>query len=136
MVVAGADAASTIKLTRVSEAMETRSETTPIAPLDSLPLDSDVTKPILPLPANDEAPLEPLESLPAAPVNVSPLAPPPGLKPADEASDAAAAAKEKADQAMLNLEPTSKGRFAKSEPTIVDGQDLDIPTLLRTTKKS
>ena len=136
VVVAGTDAASTIKLTRMSDPVDARGETTPIAPLDSLPADNDVTKPILPPPANDDAPLEPLEDLPASPVQVSPLAPPPGLKPAAEDSDSAAAAKEKEDQAMLNLEPTSKGRFAKSEPTIVDGQDLDIPTLLRSTKKS
>ncbi len=125
-----------IKLTRLSDPLEARSETTPIAPLDSLLPESDVTKPILPLPANNAAPLEPIQEQTAASLNVSPLAPPPGLMPAEDASSAAAAAKAKADQAMLNLEPTSKGRFAKSEPTIVDGQDLDIPTLLRTTKKS
>lgn len=28
-------------------------------------------------------------------------------------------------------EPVNRGRFEKSEPTIVDGQDLDVPTFLR-----
>ena len=36
---------------------------------------------------------------------------------------------EKAEQ--MTLEPANRGRFEKSEPTIVDGQDLDVPTFLR-----
>jgi len=38
-------------------------------------------------------------------------------------------------QALLQLEPLSKGRFAKAEPTIEDGQDLDVPTFLRRRRK-
>jgi cell division protein FtsZ len=34
-------------------------------------------------------------------------------------------------QETLQFEPVSRGRFEKSEPTIVDGQDLDVPTFLR-----
>ncbi len=34
-------------------------------------------------------------------------------------------------QQMLELEPIAKGRFDKAEPTVVDGEDLDIPTFLR-----
>ena len=34
-------------------------------------------------------------------------------------------------QETLQFEPATRGRFDKSEPTIVDGQDLDIPTFLR-----
>jgi len=40
---------------------------------------------------------------------------------------AAAAAK----QEILQFEPITRGRFEKSEPTIVEGQDLDVPTFLR-----
>jgi cell division protein FtsZ len=29
------------------------------------------------------------------------------------------------------LDPVARGRFERSEPTIVDGQDLDVPTFLR-----
>jgi cell division protein FtsZ len=29
------------------------------------------------------------------------------------------------------LEPVNRGRFEKSEPTIVDGQDLDVPAFMR-----
>jgi cell division protein FtsZ len=32
---------------------------------------------------------------------------------------------------QMQLEPINRGRFEKSEPTIVDGQDLDVPTFLR-----
>ena len=36
-----------------------------------------------------------------------------------------------AQQEVLQFEPVTRGRFEKSEPTIVEGQDLDIPTFLR-----
>jgi cell division protein FtsZ len=39
--------------------------------------------------------------------------------------------KKEAKQETLQLEPVSRGRFEKSEPTIIDGQDLDFPTFLR-----
>ncbi len=38
-------------------------------------------------------------------------------------------------QEMLPLDPVAKGRFAKTDPTIVDGEDLDVPTFLRKRKK-
>ena len=53
------------------------------------------------------------------------LAPPKELKPA---------AVEKivqAKQEVLQFESVTRGRFEKSEPTIVEGQDLDVPTFLR-----
>ncbi|HEX4083747.1 MAG TPA: hypothetical protein VHY22_02460 [Chthoniobacteraceae bacterium] len=43
----------------------------------------------------------------------------------------AAAAKREERQETLQFEPVTRGRFEKSEPTIVDGQDLDVPTFLR-----
>jgi cell division protein FtsZ len=36
-----------------------------------------------------------------------------------------------ATQEVLQFDPISRGRFEKSEPTIIDGQDLDVPTFLR-----
>jgi cell division protein FtsZ len=36
---------------------------------------------------------------------------------------------------QMQLEPINRGRFEKSEPTIIDGQDLDVPTFLRRTLK-
>jgi cell division protein FtsZ len=44
---------------------------------------------------------------------------------------AAAPKKAEAKQETLQFEPVSRGRFEKSEPTIIDGQDLDVPTFLR-----
>ena len=44
---------------------------------------------------------------------------------------AAKKATSEARQETLQFEPVTRGRFEKSEPTIVDGQDLDIPTFMR-----
>ena len=37
----------------------------------------------------------------------------------------------KVTQENLPLEPIARGRFEKVEPTIVEGEDLDVPTFLR-----
>jgi cell division protein FtsZ len=47
------------------------------------------------------------------------------------AVDQASQKKAEAKQETLQFEPVSRGRFDKSEPTIIDGQDLDVPTFLR-----
>jgi len=39
--------------------------------------------------------------------------------------------KPQAKQEVMQFEPVTRGRFEKSEPTIVEGQDLDVPTFLR-----
>ena len=36
-----------------------------------------------------------------------------------------------AKQEVLQFESITRGRFEKSEPTIIEGQDLDVPTFLR-----
>jgi cell division protein FtsZ len=43
--------------------------------------------------------------------------------------------KKEEKQETLQFEPVTRGRFEKSEPTIVDGQDLDVPTFLRRNMK-
>jgi cell division protein FtsZ len=61
---------------------------------------------------------EPEPTLPSMP---DPVKPPP-------------AKKEKyvqARQEVMQFEPVTRGRFEKSEPTIEEGQDLDVPTFLR-----
>lgn len=40
-------------------------------------------------------------------------------------------ASQKVHQEDLPLEPVTKGRFVKSEPTMYEGEDLDIPTFIR-----
>ena len=52
-------------------------------------------------------------------------------KPAPQAAPAAPAAAKVPHQETLKFETVNRGRFEKSEPTIIDGQDLDIPTYLR-----
>ena len=40
-------------------------------------------------------------------------------------------AKREVRQEQMQFEPVTRGRFEKSEPTIEEGQDLDVPTFLR-----
>ena len=75
--------------------------------------------------------VESAEGGPALPPSRPPSLPPEQLDPAESAE---ASEKARAQQEMLQLEPVGgakKGRFAKSDPTIVDGEDLDVPTFLR-----
>jgi cell division protein FtsZ len=51
----------------------------------------------------------------------------PQKKPAPPTAEKIAQAK----QEILQFEPVTRGRFEKSEPTIVEGEDLDVPTYLR-----
>lgn len=76
--------------------------------------------------ASLDAPPEPAKPPPAPRVIVpkkKPL-PPPEVKPPPPE-------KSVAKQEVLQFEPVTRGRFEKSEPTIVEGQDLDVPTFLR-----
>ena len=58
--------------------------------------------------------------------------PPPPKEPAPKPASRAPVVKNaEAKQEVLPFEPVSRGRFEKSEPTIVDGQDLDVPAFLR-----
>ena len=47
------------------------------------------------------------------------------------AIEAAKAREREVKQEQLSFEPVTRGRFEKSEPTIVDGQDLDVPAFMR-----
>jgi cell division protein FtsZ len=58
---------------------------------------------------------------------IRPLSSKPDLKAGDQPTQKKAESK----QETLQFEPVSRGRFEKSEPTIIDGQDLDVPTFLR-----
>jgi cell division protein FtsZ len=46
-----------------------------------------------------------------------------------------AGGRREARQEQMQFEPASRGRFDKSEPTIVDGEDLDVPAFLRRTPR-
>jgi len=55
----------------------------------------------------------------------------PELIPAEELALASGPVSKAPLQEVMQFEPVTRGRFEKSEPTIVDGQDLDVPTYLR-----
>jgi cell division protein FtsZ len=56
----------------------------------------------------------------------------PRRKPAPPKEEKISAEKStQAKQEVLQFEPVNRGRFEKSEPTIVEGEDLDVPTYLR-----
>jgi cell division protein FtsZ len=94
--------------------------------------------PVEPSPPVDLIPFEPpapaQEIAPPAPIieDSGPRIIMPKKKPVPEKE--AKPAKQKlaqAKQEVLQFEPVTRGRFEKSEPTIVEGEDLDVPTFLR-----
>jgi len=67
----------------------------------------------------------------ALPPSMPPSLSPENLDPVEPSDEA------RAQQELLQLEPVAgakKGRFAKTDNTIVDGEDLDVPTFLRKKK--
>src|SRR5215469_11124739 len=81
---------------------------------------------------------KPAETAPTAAESAAEAGPPESDSPAGAEKPkleikAASAPTKKAEvkQETLQFEPVSRGRFEKSEPTIIDGQDLDVPTFLR-----
>ena len=74
------------------------------------------------------------EATPAAeftPSESEPLLVKPHNKAVPHIDEKAAAKSVPAKQEILQFEPVTRGRFEKSEPTIVEGEDLDVPTYLR-----
>ena len=84
------------------------------------------------LPFEQGSPVEEIAPAPAPEIRK----PEPGLigpkkKPAPAPIKESKPDKVQAKQEVLQFEPVTRGRFEKSEPTIVEGQDLDVPTFLR-----
>jgi cell division protein FtsZ len=90
-----------------------------------------------PMPMEDFQPAEMIpidEPPPAEPVldKPEPLVSTPHKKPAPVKEGRPSVEKSaQPKQEVLQFEPATRGRFEKSEPTIVEGEDLDIPTYLR-----
>jgi cell division protein FtsZ len=79
---------------------------------------------------------EPLQSVIEPEIKPSPQAPRlivPKKKPAPVPAETKPVKQKfvQAKQEVLQFEPVTRGRFEKSEPTIIEGQDLDVPTFLR-----
>lgn len=109
-------------------------EETPVANVDLAPAPDELIQFPQPEPVQDRQP-----SIEEPPPPVAPRPPRviiPKQKPvAKELKEAKplkpAKVKVQAKQEVLQFEPVTRGRFEKSEPTIVEGQDLDVPTFLR-----
>ncbi|MFT5468740.1 MAG: cell division protein FtsZ [Verrucomicrobiales bacterium] len=74
-----------------------------------------------------------LSPAPSEPVEVAPLV---GVPDSNGSSASPTLAKVGTNQQLLDFDSPSRGRFDKGEPTIVDGEDLDIPTFLRKKKRA
>ncbi len=123
-------------------ARETKQPVAPAAPVEKPAAPKrapDKKEPLVPEPLlrddsledeEDEIPVPRPKPIPVkmkAPVLDHPPAPPVPVAPA-----AVAVAKTPQErQETLPFEPLNRGRFEKSEPTIVNGQDLDVPTFMR-----
>ena len=101
-------------------------------------IEADLTTPTSFEPIQRELEPEPelVAELPESPGVESTLPPPrvilPRKKPAIFKEPQPVAEKRpQARQEVMQFEPVTRGRFEKSEPTIVEGQDLDVPTFLR-----
>jgi cell division protein FtsZ len=80
--------------------------------------------------------VEPVSSLPEEPQVEEPLPQPRVILPRKKPTvfkepNPVMEKKPLAKQEVMQFEPVTRGRFEKSEPTIVEGQDLDVPTFLR-----
>jgi cell division protein FtsZ len=73
------------------------------------------------------APIAPAAAVESVPLFVEPAPIPEPARAPKQPKPAPVQAK----QEQMQFEPVTRGRFEKSEPTIVDGQDLDVPTFLR-----
>jgi cell division protein FtsZ len=92
-----------------------------ISPLPDLPEEPRIIEPQM----------EPeIESAPEPPRRIIPPKKKPLIAPKAEPENPKRE-KTGARQEVLQFEPVTRGRFEKSEPTIVEGQDLDVPTFLR-----
>jgi cell division protein FtsZ len=93
----------------------------------------DASQPAEAIPIEEQAPGETAPPL-AAPVlnKPEPRLITPQTKPAPTKEEKPPSEKNvQAKQEILQFEPVTRGRFEKSEPTIVEGEDLDVPTYLR-----
>jgi cell division protein FtsZ len=114
--------------------VETRPPPSPIP--EPAPVEEETPPPdLIPFeqPADEAPPPPAVPPPPELPQVVRPNPPPRLIIPKKKPVVAAEPKPEKAHakQEVLQFEPVSRGRFEKSEPTIVEGQDLDVPTYLR-----
>src|SRR5213082_647484 len=84
------------------------------------------------IPIDESAPVDTAPPLTAPVLNKpEPRLITPQPKPARMKEEKPSEKNVQAKQEVLQFEPVTRGRFEKSEPTIVEGEDLDVPTYLR-----
>jgi cell division protein FtsZ len=141
-ILCGTAAAAAVEPAPVAKAPQS----VPVAPLpERAPAAVAPASEFFPEPAVVELPMEipsgvrsseppislPVERAIASPATITPAAKKYAPAPPVTASTGKAIIKKEERAEQMTLEPANRGRFEKSEPTIVDGEDLDVPTFLR-----
>jgi len=120
-------------VTAMPPVWEQPQEIPPNVVIDSQPTTMEAPSPADFIPPEQPVPAEIGPPPPASTIKkIEPHLPMPQKKsvPAKEEQPLAEKAAH-AKQEVLQFEPVTRGRFEKSEPTIVEGEDLDVPTYLR-----
>ena len=105
-------------------ALQTNGEPEPVA-MEPGPAEGNIS-------FEEPVPAEAISPAAFVPSEPEPVAVPPKKKPIAQQEEKLPAEKSlPAKQEVLQFEPVTRGRFEKSEPTIVEGEDLDVPTYLR-----
>jgi len=103
---------------------QTNGEPEPVA-MDPLPAEGNIS-------FEEPVPAEAISAATFVPNEPEPVVLPPKKRPIAQQAEKLPAEKSlPAKQEVLQFEPVTRGRFEKSEPTIVEGEDLDVPTYLR-----
>jgi cell division protein FtsZ len=107
-------------------------EIPPKIEIEPEPTPMEVSEPMDMIPFDEPAPIEtaPPPPVDPAPNKPEPIVSPPHKTPVKEAKLSTEKSVQ-AKQEVLQFEAVTRGRFEKSEPTIVEGEDLDVPTYLR-----
>jgi cell division protein FtsZ len=116
---------------------ERRRDAIPSLPAETPSLPADVPsqikqeeaswEPVLPLEVEEAPQAAPVEPLPVAMAREGQ-----GSSAPQESPQEAQARRAKENvQEQMRFEPVNRGRFEKTDPTIVDGEDLDVPTFMR-----
>ncbi len=111
---------------------EQQQEIPPQIEIEPEPIPMEGSEPMDMIPFEEPAPIETAPPPPVEPPlsKPEPIVVPPHKTTVKEAKPLAEKSVQ-AKQEVLQFEPVTRGRFEKSEPTIVEGEDLDVPTYLR-----
>lgn len=109
-------------------------QTTRVSPSRPVAIEPEPPSQIIAFADHDEQLTPPAAPRARTESGITPL-PSAAAKERKSAADAEKIARE-TKQEQMQFEPVTRGRFEKSEPTIVNGEDLDVPTFLRRNLKT